>query len=355
MKNSSKNIFKKCFYFYKLASQDIAVYFDKQAIINAAMEIADGSQQSASKISSRKRELIDNINSYDFSKYKQDIKQYLLRAIDRDDQDKIFHISHYMWNKESGPKNKFNENLSTLRRSISSYLSSLSATTHPFTTKDAENLAKEYIEKLDLNLSNIKVIFLDAISRIKNWNNSSIRIKPNISNIDWEHTPSSFDVYVGGKNIGFTIFTSVEKDNLKVENIDDVIEAGDTDFFSDQNQAQESDYFNLIKEIENPGSTSIEKYKTLYTARPTKDRAFYRKMSDSNQIPAKLFLTSDKNSARGIAIDLAGEDSVRDVWKVIISEQYLQKTLDSGYEKHYQIIGNGFVPIKNMVLIDEGY
>lgn len=131
-------------------------------------------------------------------------------------------------------------------------------------------------------------------------------------------------------------FTLIGEQDGKVT-VDDQIEGGDYDFFGTTTET--NDYFKLIKELTDPGSTLKKGNKlTLYTARPREDRAHY--LADSTIYPG-VFLTTSESEAFGLAEDLGG---VRDVWKVRILDTDLIVTLESGRHRHYQVIGDAPVP-----------
>ena len=130
--------------------------------------------------------------------------------------------------------------------------------------------------------------------------------------------------------------------------VDDILEAGDEDFFTDARIQQ--DYFNLVREMKNPGSSQKGRVLTLYTARPVKDRQMYM---DAANIPSGLFLTNSYSRAQGISMELSGSEQLRDIWRLRMEEKYLIQTLD-GREKDYQVVGNGLVPVKRITLVDPG-
>jgi hypothetical protein len=150
------------------------------------------------------------------------------------------------------------------------------------------------------------------------------------------HLPPSFTVFVDARG--------------KIDQVEDQLEGGDTDFFHDA--PTQGFYFDLIKELEHPGSTARPgRLLTLYTARPTKDRKRYERGRD---VPVNVFLTTDPDRAAGIAHDL-GSREVRDVWMVKIQERYVVPTLQTGRLKDYQTVGAGkTVPVKDMALVMEG-
>ncbi len=124
--------------------------------------------------------------------------------------------------------------------------------------------------------------------------------------------------------------------------IDDVLEGGDEDFFT-SNEIQ-SDYFNLIEKLKNPNGIK-EKILTLYTARPKKDRKIYL---DATTLPLNIFLVNNADHAEGLSHDL-GNNEIRDIWKVRVSNKYLTQTLD-GKIKYYQVTKNN-TPIISIDLI----
>lgn len=194
-----------------------------------------------------------------------------------------------------------------------------------------------------------------AIRRAENWGGEPVRIKVRVP---WDADmgresitgPSDdFSVYVGAEHMApdFTVFTN----EGKIVGIDDVLEAGDREFFPTHKPHLEMDYFNLVRELKHPGSTRKEgKNLTLWTARPTKDRHLYQ---GAKHVPTNIFLTTDMHRASGIAHDL-GAGEVRDVWKMVINEKYLMKTLEAGHIRDYQTIGKKQVPVVRTVLVSYG-
>jgi hypothetical protein len=134
---------------------------------------------------------------------------------------------------------------------------------------------------------------------------------------------------------GFTYFGPRE--------VDDVLEAGDTDFFRDQDL--EIAYFQLINEIRNPGSaTKAGKPTRVYTARPRKDRAIY---DGAKSVPSGIFVTNDMDRAEGFGSDF-GSTEGRDLWRIVVDSKHLVQTLKAGRTRDYQIVGKGKVPIKSI-------
>ncbi len=191
----------------------------------------------------------------------------------------------------------------------------------------------------------ISQYIFSAIKRIEMWNGSqiSLSVLPVDKDNFFEPSDSVMVEFLSSKSDS-PFFTIYELKNNKVV-IDDVLEAGDTDFFVD-NKVQ-SDYFNLVKELRSPGSLSKSQLLTLFTARPKKHREIYL---NSKTIPSNIFLTDKLDSAEGLAIDLGGSDGTRDVWKVKIKSKYLVQTLD-GFEKQYQVVGDDQVPVESLELI----
>jgi hypothetical protein len=176
------------------------------------------------------------------------------------------------------------------------------------------------------NMQNYKNIIIEAIGRINNWNNSIIRIIASPAT-DYSNRLTFEATNHAIISFGKQTYFSMSQDEGKIE-IDEVLDADDEEFFP--SSEIQSDYFNLINEIRNPGVNSKEKMLTLYTARPKSDRNFYL---NSKTLPKNIFLTNDYDHAEGLAADLGGE---RDIWKVRINSKYLTQTL-SGKIKYYQV------------------
>lgn len=214
---------------------------------------------------------------------------------------------------------------------------------------------REVMDQTSQNMSKVEDLIQAAISRVPNWHGYPVVIKaePNHSDIlrgryDFDSTNNA--TIVIDDNAGVTLesqkgyspsFSLFVHDTVIV---DDVLDAGDTDFFSDIDI--QTDYFNLVNEIKKPGSTQKTKLLTLYTARPTEDRETYE---GAQTLPVNIFLTNDFNHALGLASDLAGSSGMRDIWKVRVDSRYLTQTLE-GPVKYYQItVPNA--PVKSMDLV----
>lgn len=155
---------------------------------------------------------------------------------------------------------------------------------------------------------------------------------------------SSFTVEFN-RGVNFTLF--VNSDTGKIEQVEDVLEGGDMDFFhGPQGPTIAKVYFDLIKEIQHPGSSQTGKDILLYTARPVKDR---RQFEGARTLPPNLFLANSLDHVEGLATDLGSER--RDVWKVRINTKHLVLTNDAGRVKYYQIVGDKPVPVQNLELI----
>lgn len=195
------------------------------------------------------------------------------------------------------------------------------------------------IQKSKKNAARVLAQIKSAIQRMKLPMSSPIVIRPSRSSDSGGDAAETFHVVVGQHDAGFTVFT---KDG-QIELIDDVLEGGDTDFFKDP--MEQAVYFDLVKELRNPGSTSRSgKMLTLWTARPSKDRSRYE---GARTVPTNIFLTNDPDRAFGLSLDLGG---TRDVWKVVIDENYLVETLHAGHIRDYQVVGGASVPVKKLIL-----
>lgn len=231
-------------------------------------------------------------------------------------------------------KNDLSNEMLTLSRKIWIYLDSIDKDLHNAPEQEVENSVEEMVKKTYANMEEIKSIISQAISRINQWNGSAIVIEAT-EHYEMNNTVS-FDafvnalIHVGTAGFeGIPSFTFFRHESKIV--IDDVLEGGDEDFFKDSKT--QSDYFNLIQELRNPGQSGKGKLITLYTARPKTDR---EQILSSNRFPVNIFMVNNLNHAEGLAIDLAGSGEKRDIWKVRIDSKYLNQTLD-GPIKYYQL------------------
>jgi hypothetical protein len=197
--------------------------------------------------------------------------------------------------------------------------------------KQAKVTASEIAGETAKHLGQAEKLVKAAIGRVKAWAGASVAIEAGEPGDSFEKPVSTFDVKVGSRS-GFTLFL----DEARVS-VDDVLDAGDDDFFDSHGEA--ADYFALVKELEHPGSSSKGKTLVLYTARPAKDR---KQFEGSRELPVGIFLTSSLNDAEGIGSDFGG----RDIWKVWIDEPYLMQMLNAGGVRHYQVVGREPAPMK---------
>jgi hypothetical protein len=198
----------------------------------------------------------------------------------------------------------------------------------------------------------------DAIGGLPNWSGTDVTIEPNWDHkegpIFWSYDSDPYiavNAYVrlgqGSTAPGVTVFA--DHVTGKIEGVDDVLDAGDSDFFNDP--ATESDYFMLVEELRNPGGARRigNKVITLYTARPAKDRRIY---NNARAIPTNVFLTTSEDEAYGYIADSGGG---RDVYKVRIKRMFLVETLDAGSKKNYQTFAGGdrMVPVEDCEMVYE--
>jgi hypothetical protein len=216
-----------------------------------------------------------------------------------------------------------------------------------FDASSYEANVADLVEQSKKNMEVIRGEVDAAISRIANWNGSPIVITANPA--EDERGPisepaTSAHIGVGGGQDS-PEFLYFKDEGGKVE-IDDVIEGDEEDCFP--NPQSKADYFVLINELRNPGSTSKGKMLTLYTARPTRDRNMYL---NTTTLPINIFLTNSYDHASGLARDL-GSSEVRDIWRVRIDSRYLTQTLD-GMVKYYQVTTPN-AEARSIDLIDPG-
>lgn len=240
-----------------------------------------------------------------------------------------------------------NYSLAGLLRSYFTYLEVMEEEAKSYEEIEASMLqgTREQIEAIKGMASVTAAQVEAAAKRVKNWGVPLVVVAVSYSKVSDQSSPN-FMVSLGEGGPGFTVFVD---DSGKIEEIEDVLDGGDLDFFHDP--MTEQNYFMLIREIRQPGSTSKPgKDLTLYTARPVRDRDLYQ---DAKTVPPGIFLSSDFDHVEGLAVDLGGSE-VRDIWKVRINEVHLMKTLDSGRVKYYQVVSSGPAPVSRMELIAEG-
>lgn len=205
--------------------------------------------------------------------------------------------------------------------------------------QDIARLSKETYEKMKTLANMIQ----ESANRTQ-WSGSPVFIYPkepsDENGTNWLVASEDANIYIGdnedGNSPALEVFLIDGKFTVPPEGI-----VEDDDFFSNPDNTR--DYFNLIKEINNPGSSSKSgKTLTLYTARPASDREMYM---NATTVPGGIYLTSSENDAVGLSIDFGGK---RDIWKVRIDDRYVQKMLDMPQFKHYQVMGRDPVPVKSI-------
>jgi len=203
-------------------------------------------------------------------------------------------------------------------------------------------------QKTTVEMQQIADLVRSAVPRVQDWGGYQIVVEART--VDKEDNfmepQSTSSVRFAKTYLDFMLY----RDGQKII-IDDIVDGAEgNDFFADDRMR--ANYFNLIKEIQEPGSTQKEeKAIRLYTARPVKDRRMYE---NAQSLPSNIYLTDNLNNARGIASELKGQDVVRDVWQVFIEPKYLTKTLDMPGEKQYHTVGGSTVPIHRISIVDYG-
>jgi len=205
---------------------------------------------------------------------------------------------------------------------------------------EAEELINELVDNTKTNLEKFTQKIKSSLNLIEDkWSGSKILIT--VSYLEgWDfslYAADDFSVKVykvherGAPD--FTVFTMGQQ-------IDDILDAGDTDFFVDADV--EHDYFLLVNLLRNPEVFSDpDRALWLYTARPKKDRHIYDR---DNKVPSNIFLTSDAEEAFGYAQEYPD----RDVYKMKIKQRYLTQTLDAPGKKNFQTISKtGWVPVES--------
>jgi hypothetical protein len=200
-----------------------------------------------------------------------------------------------------------------------------------------------------------------AVGSLPNWAGSNVTVRAMVdkssSPISWFgddgpklNITGEVFVHEGSSWRSQPSFTAFANEEGDLHAIDDVLDAGDSDFFHDPKV--EADYFSLTEELRNPGRARSQgnKVLTLYTARPKKDRHLY---DGAKHIPNNVFLSTSEDEAYGYSRDLGGD---RDVYLIRIKRMYLVETLQTGSLRNYQSFnGQGSnVPVQSSELIHEG-
>ena len=260
-----------------------------------------------------------------------------------------------MWLRKISSFTAISLNLGDYSEKLLNYLTQLSEKygqdqQYPYTQEDVQADYQRLLAETQQNMQKIITMVQNSISAL-NWKGSPVEVKVGSPPQESSYFGPDFfkpvmDAYVSVGGADFTVFVL---EGGKIE-IDDILEADEEDFFPDPRTR--ADYFQLIKFMKNPNAAQGNKVLTLYTARPMKDRAIYE---GATQVPANIYLTNTYGRAEGIGLDLAGSGSkMRDIWKVRIEEKYLIQTLDAMGVKDYQVIGEGFVPVRNVQLLQPG-
>jgi hypothetical protein len=206
----------------------------------------------------------------------------------------------------------------------------------------------EIMDQTSKNMDKIEELIRAAISRIPTWHGYTVLVIAEPGHSEMLRDRHNFEpadnatvqMETGASPPSFSLFMR-EDGNIAV---DDILDAGDTDFFTDMDS--QTDYFSLVNEIQKPGSTQKTKLLMLYTARPASDRKTYE---NAQTLPVNIFLTNSFDHAMGLASDLAGSGGMRDIWKVKVDSRYLTQTLE-GPVKYYQVTVPE-APVKSMELV----
>lgn len=284
-------------------------------------------------------------------------------------------LADYAVKRHSGPKRSAKEVLHEVQKLIAPQkVSSLSEATKALLAymeantgyenfnswKQASNLisAIEALEQGDVNYDDVRAEYSNEeqhliaeakreAQRISNLLSQAAQRAevsgPIVLQVTWNKEEPTTGLSMWLVRLGQASF-SLYVDEHDKPHVDDLLESGDSDFFS--SPEDEGEYFRLIKEIEKPGSSKQGKWVTLYTARPVKDRARY----EQGKIPSGIFLASDLYHAAGLASDLGGAET-RDLWRMTLNDADMIQTL-SGPVRYYQVVRD--TKAKRSELIQEG-
>ena len=305
----------------------------------------------------RKKEKLEKYDEIDPQAFKERIAEFgypkeaeeILKIWQAKDHSRFFSAVYKLFNlqKLSGDAVKWDlwNHIRQDASVIDTYLESL-LTKDKDDEEDIENQFKSiYHETIDAQKKNLQEIE-EAISRIEDFQTQVVIVRPGDIGKDNFHSINGVSYVSLGehKNSDAPTFTY-----FGLREVDDIMDAGDTDFFSDPNE--ERDYFNLVKELKHPGSSSqIGKILKLYTARPVKDREKLEKYVEEKKIPNNIFLTDSAEEAVGYA----NEYPPRDVWKIRIYAKYVTVTKEKEVMSagNYQTLGkDGFAPVLSMDVI----
>jgi hypothetical protein len=132
---------------------------------------------------------------------------------------------------------------------------------------------------------NLHSIIEPALKELSHeWNGSNVFVAPNMQfgyeKFATDPMEDSF-IYVTDSeynpDLNIPSFTMFVDSETRKYQIDDILEAGDRDFF--KNPSVEADYFNLVNFLKS-GKLKKTKSVTVYTARPRKDREVIQKLVD---------------------------------------------------------------------------
>ena len=206
------------------------------------------------------------------------------------------------------------------------------------------NLSQEhkgYMQITTGNMTRLANRVEAAIRRVPNWE-SIVRFKL-LYDLEDSLEGHSAIVHVAQSNMqdppSFSIFAD--------GSVDDVLDAGDTDFFDVNKPSLSANYFDLVAEIQHPGSSSrVGKAVVVYTARPVRDRDLYDAAKRTKRLPSNIFVASNLSHVEGLGRDLAGTDDERDLYAIRVLDNYLITTLDTARVREYQLFDpSGHVPI----------
>lgn len=278
--------------------------------------------------------------------------QSILSSIQSGDQESLMteYTNMYSWLRTANLEREKYDAIYQVSKLLRDHMDK--SDTYEFNEQELQISINQTIQTTMKNMEAIKQNLEGAISRIDGWSTPMLIIIPNPSSSvynmkdDYTEPATSALVDFGQDDMAPNFSYFLDAENSKIE-VDDVLEAGDSDFFT--TPQMQRDYFSLIKELKNPGSSQKQgRRKVLYTARPVSDRGVYLQ---NKRIPSNIFLSSSFSDAEGIGMDLSSSGG-RDIWKVIIDGNYLIQTLDTPSIKHYQAVGNeDWIPVHSIELI----
>jgi len=270
------------------------------------------------KIATSKKQTMDRLNGLTREKFLQSLGEFG-KGIDVNDKD--------FYDKANAALKLYDDTLKYPQKPKYGGIDLLFLAYPPQPVESLETMIKKWTPGLEASNQKALEVVRSAAERANA--KSEFIIIPQYPDYFYEeYKTTTFHVDVGNGELGFTLF-------LEPVKIGDIIE----DRAKTASEQEVLDYYNVIQEIQKPGSTQVPKWIRLYTARPTKDRKFYE---TATSLPHGVFLGTDESSVEGLAGDL-GNDERRDIWFGMVDARNLVMTREHGRNKDYMVSGSAAI------------